>query len=456
MQAHDVRWRAAITVLALALFAVHFPGQASYDTLAQAFDGATRVYASNQPPAMSLLMSLLTMPGVLALQVGLFALAVWRLLVLSGCASPARYLLGLALFLFPVLLIYAGIVWKDVLFAHGAVVAVLLLPQTVAVSRWQPLLASAAVLAVAVAVRQQGMIVALVVIAYLLLGGGPRGLLQANRWKITALWLAVFITCTGGIRLAVHTGGDTAEGLSFTGPLRQLAMFDIGGVLSTVPDINFPAIAAGAMLVPEQHRPSRERVVEQLRRYSPQRQDFMAEADSSNNLWIPPEAWFTDWVTIVSQHPGAYLTHRLNFMGWLLGCHNPTECLPFYLGVQSEPQQMAATLGVTTGVSARAKLLEALGNASLFLFRPWIYLSLSVATLGVLLLRDRERHGPMITLQVCGLLYAASYFLIGIACDFRYTYFCTITGLFGLVYIIGLLTGPQWLTRASPTGGARQ
>lgn len=434
----------AIAVLALALYAVHFPGQASYDTLAQAFDGATHVYTSNQPPAMSRLMFLLTLPGVLALQVTLFALAVWRLLALTGGAVFTRYLLLVVLFLFPVLLIYAGIVWKDVLFAHGAVLAVLLLPRPQAVHRWQPLVASAAILAVAVAVRQQGAIVAIGTLAYLLLGGGLSSLRHARTWQATAVWLVIFLSCTGGIRHAVQTGSDISQSGSFAGPLRQLAMFDLGGVLNTVPQLDFPAIAAGAMLVPEEHRPTRERVIEQLQRYSPQRQDFMAEADDGNNLWIPPGAWFSDWAAIILQHPAAYLVHRLDFMAWLLGCHEPLKCLPFYLGIQSEPQEMAATLGVPTGVSVRAKLLENLGEATLFLFRPWIYLCLSIGTLGVLLWRNPQRlsivsHGPMITLQLCGLLYAASYLFIGIACDFRYTYFCTITGLFGAAYVIGVL-----------------
>jgi hypothetical protein len=250
----------------------------------------------------------------------------------------------------------------------------------------------------------------------------------------------VFVTCTAGIRVAAPTAGEAAESLSVTGPLGQLAMFDIGGVLHRVPQLEFPALTADAMLVPEAHRPTRPRIVEQLSRYSPQRQDFMAEARTRDNLWIPPGNWFTQWRAIIGQHPGAYLAHRFEFMTWLLGCHDPTKCTPFYLGVSPEPQAMAATLGVTTGISDRARLLTAFGNATMFLFRPWLYLGLSLVTLGALLLRRGQHHGAMITLQVCGLLYAASYVFIGIACDFRYTYFSTLTGLFGLAYLIGLLS----------------
>ena len=442
-QQHDSRLSVILAALALTLFAVHFPGQASYDTLAQALDGASGVVTSNQPPAMSLILSLLTLPGVLALQIALFALAVRQVLALAGGVTSLRWLLAPALFVYPVLLIYTGIVWKDVLFAHGAAFAVLLLPQATSTARWRLLVASAVVMSIAVAVRQQGAIVVVVALAYLLVGGGLACLRHMARWLIIMLWLAVFLTCTAGIRWATPTADNEAQSLSVTGPLRQLAMFDIGGVFKRFPDLAFPALTEDALLVPAQHRPTRPRIIEQLGRYSPQRQDFMQEPRIDQAMWIPPGAWFTQWRAVVEQHPGAYLAHRLEFMTWLLGCHDPTKCMPFFLGVQSEPQAMAVTLGVATGISDRAKLLTAIGNNAIFLFRPWIYLGLSLLTLGILLLRRKEHHGAMITLQVGGLLYAASYVFIGIACDFRYTYFSTVTGLFGLAYLIVLLTGEQ-------------
>lgn len=432
----------AALVFAAALFVLHFPGQATYDTLAQAYDGATRIYTSNQPPSMSLILSILTMPGVLALQLILFAFAVWRLLTLSGATLPTQYVLLGVLFMFPVLLIYVGIVWKDVLFAHGAVLAVLLLPVTRLGPRLWALIASAIVLAVAVAVRQQGVLVAAVVLVYLLLGGGISGLKSRGRWKLALLWLSVFIACSGGIRFAVNNSGDTTQSGSFEGPLRQLAMFDLGGILRVAPQMEFPAIERGAPDVPLEHRPDRQRIIEQLQRYSPQRQDFMAEPDGEPHMWIQPAAWFQDWAANVVQHPGGYVAHRLDFMGWLLGCRDPNKCLPFAVGVPAEPAAMAEALGVTSGISSRAALLGKIGNASIFLFRPWIYILLSLVSLLYLIQLDRQRHSSMIALQLCGLLYAASYFFIGIACDFRYTYFSTITGLFGLAYVVGLVLSP--------------
>lgn len=438
------RWLAiSVSLLALGAFAVHFPGQATYDTLAQAYDGATRIYTSNQPPAMSLILSLVTLPGVLALQVALFALAVWRLLALTRSAIPAQYVLMLFLFLFPVLLIYMGIVWKDVVFAHGALLAVLLLPGAALDRQWRPLACSAAIMAVAVAVRQQAVTVALIAVLYLLTANGIPGLKCKPRWLMTCLWIVIFGACTAGIRFSVQASGDTSGVVSYEGPIRQLAIFDLGGILTRVPSLEFPAIEAGAMAVPEAHRPNRDRVVALLGRYSPDRQDYMLEPDLSTAMWVVPQDWLADWRAGIQQYPLAYIEHRIEAMSWILGIHGPEKCLPFAVGISAEPEQMLATLGANPGVSIRAQRLWDIGTASLFLFHPWAYLCLSVATLTYLVVNGPREHGRIITLQICGLLYAASYLVIGFACDFRYTYFTTIAALFGLAYVLGVAFRPR-------------
>jgi hypothetical protein len=255
---------------------------------------------------------------------------------------------------------------------------------------------------------------------------------------MTCLWIAVFTLCSAGVRFTVQASGDTTRSVAFEGPIRQLAMFDLGGILYRVPDLDFPAIAAGASATPEAHRPTRERIVELLGLYSAQRQDFMAETDAQTSLWIPTRNWLSDWRTNILREPTAYLLHRVSATSWLLGCHEVEKCLPYAVGITSEPQQMVASLDVTPGLSHRARLLSAIGKACLFLFQPWIYVCFSLVIMVYLCARSLREHALMITLQTSGLLYAASYFLIGFACDFRYTYFSTVTALFGVAYVIGM------------------
>lgn len=427
-----------ICLLAIGVFIMHFPGQATYDTLAQAYDGATRIYTSNQPPAMSLLLSMLTLPGVLALQIALFSVAAWRVLALSGCSLKAQYRLTLFLFLYPVLFIYMGIVWKDVLFAHGAVLAILLLPAATPHKHVRALALSAAILSVAVAVRQQAILVAVVAVLYLLGAAGASGFWRRTRWLAALSWIAVFGLCSLAIKTGVQASGNTAGAVAYQGPIRQLAMFDLGGIMHRVPDLELPAIAARARTVPVEHRPTRERVVEQLSRYSPQRQDFMQEADTPPPMWILPDTWLLDWRTNVRRYPGAYLAHRLDATAWLLGFHDPEQCVPFAVGIAAEPSHMLDALGAAPGMSNRAELLHMIGLSALPLFRPWLYIGLALATTAYLAAKGARKHALVIALQVGGLLYAGSYFFIGFACDFRYTYFTTISALFGAAYAIAV------------------
>ncbi len=196
-----------IAILALGAFVIHYPGQASVDAILQLDDGMSAVYDSNQPPAMSFLMAKLELPGMLALDILLFSLAVGQLIRLAEPRQLVQYSSVLLLFVFPVFLIYLGTVWKDVLFAHAAVFAFLLLPRGKEV-RWPALLLSAALLALGAAVRQQGLLVVAFAMFYLLFASGLNRS-RLSRWRILFSWLVVYVLCFGGIKLAVVTSGDT-------------------------------------------------------------------------------------------------------------------------------------------------------------------------------------------------------------------------------------------------------
>jgi hypothetical protein len=54
----------------------------------------------------------------------------------------------------------------------------------------------------------------------------------------------------------------------------------------------------------------------------------------------------------------------------------------------------------------------------------------------------------MVGLMVSGLGFAASFFLISIACDYRYLYFLDLAALAGLFYVA---VDPPWTRRKSGT-----
>lgn len=434
---HSRQFKFTITLvvfLAVCVLILHYPGQASFDTIVQLQNGLSHIYNSNQPPAMSFILASLTLPGTLVLSTLLFSLSVVRLLYLIPGNYQRQHIAVIFLFCFPISLIYIGIVWKDVLFAHAALLGLLLLLPGGKQPHWKTLALSAAVLALGTSVRQQGVIIVLVVVLYLLFASGMSAS-RFRRWKVVALWVTVYVLCSGGIKLAVDASGDTSKSVAFVGPFQQLALFDLGGIAYHNPDLSFPSLEKSAPDVKQGHQPTREKILAAIANYNPERQDYMWESLEKTNIIFPHEALFNDWLTRILEYPGTYFAHRLDVLSWILGCHDTTKCLPYHLGISSQPEQMVTEIGIESGMSDRTKMLESLGNLTMFLFRPVIYLILSLAVVGFLIKRDWRQHSLIITIQIAGLIYAATYLLVGIACDFRYTYFSTLTALFGLAYV---------------------
>lgn len=423
-----------IAFLCLLTFIAHYPGQASVDTIIQLQDGISGRYDSNQPPPFSWLIACLALPGVLVLNLTLFGCAVVALMSHSNASTASKNTAILLLFCFPIVFLYNGIVWKDVLFANGALLSLIALPRPDTRSRWLSLVASAAIMSLAVSVRQQGILAAAVAIAYLLLVPHifPDRL---NRIKALLLWTLVFVTLSKLTEVLVALHGDVSHTVSVEGPLYQLSTFDLGGVAAVNRDLHFPALESVAHEVAVEHQPTRERVLAALKGYSSKGQDSMGESIAASGAWFPQEALYLDWHSRIIEYPWDYAAHRLHFLSWLFGFKDIYQCTPFVYGISAEPSHMIREIGIEPGISWRAEQIGILGLNTIFLFRPYFYLTVSIVTTGLLMYGGWQRHLNMIVIQIAGLAYAASYTVIGIACDFRYTYFSTVVALVGLVYI---------------------
>ncbi len=114
--------RFMIVAVWLLVLALNAPGQLSSDSIYQMTEGVTRVYASMHPPVMSALLGLLhrVFPGTgLYLLIAGTPFFVALLLVSTNLRPRIWPLIALfGLMLSPLVLIYQGIVWKDVLFAN--------------------------------------------------------------------------------------------------------------------------------------------------------------------------------------------------------------------------------------------------------------------------------------------------------------------------------------------------
>ena len=112
------------------------------------------------------------------------------------------------------------------------------------------------------------------------------------------------------------------------------------------------------------------------------------------------------------------------------------------------PAEDLADLNLTSGVDAVDQKLYNYGTR--FLDTPAIshpaFAGLAFVLILGLLIRRSPQDIAMAGLMMSGLAFAGSFFLISIACDYRYLYFLDLATLAGLFYIA---VDPKWPIRKS-------
>ena len=160
----------AVILLSQAAIALYLglPGQMSVDSIIQLYEGKTFHFISINPPLMSMLLGAFDRLGngpigFVLLSQALLTASTWMVLTSAKGPRGWQFVVAALFLLNPVILIYVGIVWKDVLLAHAVVFLYLLLARCRA--RELPLTVPLAILVVVlltliVGVRQQGVLFA--------------------------------------------------------------------------------------------------------------------------------------------------------------------------------------------------------------------------------------------------------------------------------------------------------
>jgi hypothetical protein len=154
-----------------------------------------------------------------------------------------------------------------------------------------------------------------------------------------------------------------------------------------------------------------------------------------------------EWRDIVLHHTGVYLTHRWNVFRWVFLTPDLDKCVPVHVGVEGPAEKIAALRLISGQDQADG---AAYHYAQRFFATP-VYSHLTYAVIavlvgGLLMLRRDPADLAVVALLISGLGFAASFFLISIACDYRYLYFLDLAALAGLFY---LSLDPPWRRRRS-------
>lgn len=451
--------------LALIAIAAHAPGHVSMDSSEQLYEAHTGRSVSWSPPFMSALLRMLgggsTATALFVVASALLTYAGLSLGLAAGARRSASHglsgalLRNIAIALLianPLVFLYVGIVWKDVLLAalFAATAGLLLLSESArpASRRW--LCVGAVFLLVPLLlVRQQGILLAppLLAVAAAGIAGTRVRALEAGWWmRWLGAVLVYLLLCWGaatGVRQLIQGTGDKSTAVGFAAVQR----YDLAGMLALggLPATPLPGgLAAPAFMSAVR------------RSYSADRIDFVLNDPTvAAGFWGMPAAPLgAAWRSLILERPGVYLDVKARQFSWLIGMQRLDKCLPLHVGVEGNAQYLQAA-GMQTGLDRHDQQLYQLGiwSRHLVLYRHWFYLAMLLVCAVYLATTWRKGNRPGVphALALALLAFYGSYAATTIACDFRYLY----PGLVGTsVLAIYLLSRGRGTTAVGSPGVA--
>jgi len=442
--------------------AISWPGHMSYDSIVQLHDGRTGFYHSWHPPLMAWLLGVgdAILPGS-----GLFVIfnmallfgALLSLLWIRSSVSWIAVIVAMAMMFLPQIVLYQAIVWKDVLFANAAVAGFVYLAQAEAqwsrvVRRYALLTASFLLLVLASLTRQNGIIV-------LAAGVGALGIIAWHKGNfapallVCGLALVVSLCTLVFSNIALDARSDHGQG-----PIAQLKLLRLYDIVGMVADDRSIALVRFDADAPDLDRLIRS---DGVRLYSPERNDTLVGSTALQSALADtePETMKAQWFDLILQHPLLYLKTRAIEFGWVFLTPDITACRPVFVGVEGPAGEMS-DLGLIPRRSATDLALERYAKG--FMGTPFLshglYGMLALALMAFLLRRRSPGDLAITAMLGAALVFSASFFVISIACDYRYLYFLDLTALCALFYagldanyrfqVSAIWSGSFWLFRS--------
>jgi hypothetical protein len=427
---------AAILLLGFVIMlALNWPGQMSFDSIAQLEQGRSGFYHSWHPPVMAFLLGIfdhfVSGSGLFLLFTSVLALFSLLALAQPSRASGWSVVLALLVMASPQWLLYQGLIWKDVLFANSAIAgfaALALAARSRVNPSWVTL--GALLFVLAAMTRQNGIVILpFAAGAYGLIM--VRGLSRVRALVHAGLFLAVTLSAViaGDLALAAHGdhGADAAD------ELRAAQAYDLTGMLIGDSHLKLDRLERGSPTLAALLR-GRGQTFYTAERIDPFQDDPIIRAAIDK---APSTLILEQWQSSVLSHPILYLKTRAPVFWWVLATPNRIACRPLFIGVDGDPAAMA-TLGLVHRWRPQDEFLNQYGLA--LVGTPFFsHLLFAVLAAGLLLwLTIISRGGA--DLAVAGLLasalaFAASFFIVSVACDYRYLYFLDLAALAGSLYV---------------------
>ena len=415
----------AVTLAAGAgvMLALNLPGQMSFDSVSQLYQGHTGHFDSWHPPVMAWLLGLGDSvgqgPALFVVLNALLLVGAWGLLLhLSQRANGWALGVTALMLLTPQFLLTQGTVWKDVLFAGAAIAGFAALAAFEARGDRRWLIGFVLLLTLAALTRQNGL--PLLPIGAIALGWIARRQ-GRNGFGYGAAMLGLALLLTAGANFGLALRGDGNQGANAL--TRRAEAFDLIGALKHSPGLDLPLLDAKDPALVALMRS------DGVRLYSPRLNDTLEQSPALMNAITsaPDGLVFAQWKNLVLAHPGVYLAQRWPVFVWVLAAPDVAQCHPAFAGIEGEPTQLRA-LGLTPRLRPRDVMLADYTKA---LMGTPILSHLTFLVLALVLLVALPRRGELAMAgMLAGVLaVTASYFVMSIACDYRYLDFLDLAAM---------------------------
>ncbi len=315
---------------------------------------------------------------------------------------------------------FAGIIWRDILMAVSWLLAAALTfggADKAAKFRWPVQAAAFGLVCFGVLLRPNALVAAPLLASYVI---WP----SAFRWKrIALLSVPAMIGFYALIQVAYYGILDAKRQT----PLHSVLVYDLGGITHFAKENQFPVSwtpEETALLIDGCYKPTFWDIywIHEPCRF------VMARLDAADDKIFGTRRLVDAWVSAVLHHPIAYLSHRASFMWqflarqnltmWVVDVDNPSQVThrdkPAFMALKSLHDSLAPTFVFRAGI--------------------WFLLSLAVCALGW---PRRGTPEGAFALGVCGsaFIYVASFFVFGVAADFRYAYWAVLASMAGGVVL---------------------
>jgi len=433
----------------LASLAADWPGHFSVDSVSQMAQGREGLYDDWHPPIMAWLLGLADRMGThggafIAMDSALFF---GGLLVFALAGSRPRPIALAAMALAiasPQALVFQGVVWKDILFADTTIGGFAAL--ALAGRWWRAPMIRAGCLALAFALflvallaRQTGFVAGLAgaatyaAIAAAAEAGRPRTL--ARSLLTAGAALAALVALAAAIDFAFSLRSDGEPGGA--AQLAMLQAYDLAGAAHIDPTVAMPALRARAPAFEWFER------AQAGPRFRPGTIDYLDGLPGADIL-LPPDGPVVaaDWRRLILRRPWLYARVRAAVFWSTLATPANQNCPLVSVGVETDDLEALARAGLSSRRNAKDDwdddYVEAFDGTPVLSHLAWGALA---GGLLVMSLWDIVRRGDRrpASLAIVGLLaaafaFVAGFFVVSLACDYRYLYLLDTAALVAAVH----------------------